>query len=56
MPKVILEHAQEFKNLEENKEKIKEHFKCEVEVVKADDSKEEKAKQAIPSKPAIFVE
>ena len=35
---------------------MKEEFSCEVEVIEADSSKEPKAKQAMPGKPAILVE
>ena len=56
IPRVIIEQSKELKNLEQNKNLIEDHFKCTVEIVKADDSKETKAKQAILSKPAIFVE
>jgi len=55
IPKVIIEQSKEFKNLEENKSLIEKQFNCEIEIVKADDSDEDKAKQAVPSKPAIFV-
>ncbi|MCK4521460.1 MAG: leucine--tRNA ligase [Nanoarchaeota archaeon] len=55
IPNVILEQNTELKSFDENKIFIKKQFNCEIEVVKAEDSKEEKAKQAIPSKPAILV-
>jgi len=55
IPKIITSQNDEFKNLEESKDKIKDQFKCDVEIIKAEDSDEDKAKQAIPSKAAIFV-
>ena len=56
IPKVITSHKDEIKNLNENKSKIEEQFKCLVEIISADDSTEPKSKQATPSKPAVLVE
>jgi hypothetical protein len=46
----------ELKDLEESREFIEKEFNCEIEIEKAEQSKEAKAKQATPSKPAILVE
>lgn len=55
IPKVMIGQDEEINNLEKNKNLIEKHFNCSVEIIKADDSKQEKAKQAIPSKPAVLV-
>jgi leucyl-tRNA synthetase len=55
IPAVVLDEKTEFNSLKEAAEKIGREFRCSVEVVKAQDSKENKARQAMPSKPAILV-
>jgi len=55
IPAVVLDEKTEFNSLKEAAEKIGREFKCAVEVAKAQDSKENKARQAMPSKPAILV-
>ena len=56
IPKVVIRLEEELENINQNISLVKDQFNCEVLVVKADDSTEGKAKQAIPSKPAILVE
>ena len=56
IPSVILNQEMEIKNIEENKERIKQEFNCSVDIEKAEESKEEKKKNAFPNKPAIVVE
>jgi leucyl-tRNA synthetase len=56
IPKVIISQKDELKNLLDNKSKIEDQFKCSVEIISADGSSEVKAKQAMPSKPAVLVE
>jgi len=56
IPAVVLDQETEIKNLEDNKEKIKQEFNCSVEIERAEESKEEKNKNAFPNKPAIVVE
>jgi len=56
VPSEVLNQETELKNLEESKEFIKKEFNCEVMVEGAEDSKENKAKSAAPSKPAILIE
>jgi leucyl-tRNA synthetase len=51
-----LEKADEAKALEEHIDTLKEEFGCDIEVIEAEGSKEPKAKQAVPGKPAILVE
>ncbi len=46
----------EFEVLKENIEAIEKEFNCKVEVIKAEQSQEGKAKQAMPGKVAILVE
>jgi hypothetical protein len=56
IPSEVLSQEMEFNNIEESKELIAKEFNCEVIVEKAEESKEDKAKNASPSKPAILVE
>ena len=56
IPLVILSQDIEFNVLQNSKRLFEEEFKCIVEIVKADKSKEAKAKNAMPGKPAIVVE
>ncbi len=56
VPQEILTQEIEFKNLEETKELISKEFNCTVEIQKAEQSKQEKARNASPSKPAIIIE
>lgn len=46
----------EFTALNESRDFFTKEFKAEIEVIKAEDSKEGKARQALPGKPAILVE
>jgi len=56
IPQEILTQETELKNLEESKELIEKEFNCKIEIEKAEQSKQEKAKNASPSKPAILIE
>jgi leucyl-tRNA synthetase len=56
MPNVILSVEDEKKNLESAANRIRDVFKAEVVIETADTSKEPKARQASPGKPAIVVE
>lgn len=56
IPAVILGQEKELKALEENKDFYKQEFNAEIEVIKAEDSDEAKAKNALPGKAAILVE
>ena len=56
VPKFVLSLDEEFNILKENKAHIKKEFSCKIEILKADDSKEAKGKQANPGKFAILVE
>ncbi|MFO8016386.1 MAG: leucine--tRNA ligase [Candidatus Woesearchaeota archaeon] len=56
LPKVVLEQDSEAKALDEGKEAIEKEFNARVEVIMGDKSKEEKANQAMPGKPAILLE
>ena len=56
LPLEVLDQITELKTLKEGKNEIAKFFNCEFEVIKAEDSKESKAKNAIPGKPAIIVE
>ncbi len=52
----VLEKEDEVNALEECIETLEEEFKCKVEIIEAEESKVEKAGQAAPGKPAIYVE
>ncbi|MBI5391777.1 leucine--tRNA ligase [Candidatus Woesearchaeota archaeon] len=54
-PVLITSPAEEYKILHENKSFFEQEFNCRIEVMKADDAKEEKAQQAMPGKPAIVI-
>jgi len=56
LPKTVLDQKTEFESLENSKAVFEKEFKAEVEVIKAEDSKHEKASKALPNKPAIVVE
>lgn len=56
LPLYVLDQKKELNSLNENINLFKEEFNLEFEVKLADKSKEQKARQAMPSKPAIFVE
>jgi len=52
----IIEQSEEFKILLQSKDFFKSEFKAEIIIEKADKSKENKARQALPGKVAILVE
>ncbi|MBI2545661.1 leucine--tRNA ligase [Candidatus Woesearchaeota archaeon] len=56
IPKTLLSHEAELRALQSNREAVAQRFNAAVEVVSAAKSNEQKAKQAMPGKPAIFVE
>jgi len=56
MPETVLDQKTELNNLKNVSTEIENEFKCKVSVEKAEESKEGKAKQAMPSKPGIIVE
>ncbi len=53
---VVLDQDREIKQMESHIDFLKEEFSAEIEVIKAEDSQEQKAKSAMPGKPAILVE
>ncbi|MBN2421026.1 leucine--tRNA ligase [Candidatus Woesearchaeota archaeon] len=56
LPSVVLDQETELKSLKQNSEFIEKIFNAKVEVVVAETSKEQKAKNASPGKPAILVQ
>jgi len=46
----------EYQNLTDSREFLKNEFNCIIEIIKEQESQEQKAKQAMPGKPAILVE
>ena len=56
IPQEILSQDIEFKNLEDSKQSLEKEFNCTIEIEIAEQSKQEKAKNASPSKPAILIE
>jgi leucyl-tRNA synthetase len=56
IPEVILDQKTEIGTLKDNLKLIKEEFGTDkIAVIKAEESEEDKAKQAMPGKPAIFI-
>jgi len=55
LPEYDLDQESELSALKESQKLIEEEFKSEIEIIKEQDSKEPKAKQALPGKPAILV-
>ena len=56
IPQVILSQDIEFRALNEASKNYEDEFKCNVEVIAAENSKQSKAKQSLPGKAAILVE
>jgi leucyl-tRNA synthetase len=56
IPALVLDQDTEFKVLDDAIKEIGEKFGCEIEIIRAEESKEAKAKQAMPSKPAIIID
>jgi hypothetical protein len=55
VPDVVLSQQQEMRALKESRFMFENEFGCTVHVVKESQSKEAKARQAMPGKPAIIV-
>ena len=55
MPSAVLVQKTEMKAIQESADFLKGEFKAGIEVVAAEDSKEAKAKNALPGKPAILI-
>ena len=56
IPQIVTHQEAELEFANDSIEFFKQEFNCKVEVVKEQNSKQEKAKQAMPGKPAILVE
>ncbi|NQU98076.1 leucine--tRNA ligase [Candidatus Woesearchaeota archaeon] len=56
VPEVVLDQKTELKQLNDYRNVLEKEYKCAVEVEVAEKSKEAKAKQANPGKPAIVIE
>ena len=56
IPEHMLTKETEIKELQDNKKHLEERFNTKLEIIKAEDSKEGKAKNAFPGKPALLVE
>ncbi len=53
---LILNQEDEFNALQESKNYLEKEFKLKVDIIKSESSQNQKAKQALPFKPAIYVE
>ena len=53
---ILIKRINEFEILKDNIESIKKEFNCDVEIIKAEESDEPKAKQAMPGKVAMIIE
>ncbi len=56
LPTLVTSQEEELKVIKEAKEFLRNEFGCKIEIVNADESKEEKAKSAMPGKVGILVE
>lgn len=56
IPEVVLTQETEFEVLAGNTDKLKSEFNCEFDIIKAENSSEQKAKKAMPGKPSLIVE
>jgi len=56
IPEAVLDHESEFHALDNVSRDYEKELKCDVKVIAAENSKEAKAKQALPGKAAILVE
>ena len=56
IPEIVTSQAEEIAALEQNKQAFADEFKAKIVIIKAEDTKEPKAKNAMPGKPAILVE
>jgi leucyl-tRNA synthetase len=56
IPETITSQKEELKALEQNKQAFKSEFNAEIDIIKAEDSDNPKANNAMPGKPAILVE
>ena len=56
IPECKLDQKTEITALGENKEEIEKEFKTTVEIIKEEKTTEQKARNAMPGKPAILVE
>jgi len=56
VPQTALSHKQELTVLSEAVDFVKNEFKCDIEVILADKSDEQKAKSSLPGKLAILIE
>ena len=55
VPAHVLTQDQEISSFKENLQQIETEFNCEIELVRAEKSREQKAKSAMPGKPAIIL-
>jgi len=56
IPSVIFDQDTELNTLKNSKKLFEDEFKSSVEIIKAEDSKQAKARNAMPGKPAVLVE
>jgi len=54
-PMEILNEKYEYTFLNNNKEILEKEFECKIDILKAESSSEQKARQALPGRPAILV-
>ncbi len=56
LPSFVMDQDSEFSSLSETKNFLKKEFGYEIEIIRAEDSKSDKAAKASPGKPGIEVE
>jgi len=55
VPKIILTQQEEFELIQENKNYLEKQMNAKIKLIKAEDSREVKAQNAVPGKPAIII-
>ena len=56
LPDYILDQKSETEAILQSKDKLENELNCGIEIIKAEESEDNKAMQAMPGKPAILVE
>ena len=55
MPQTILSQKTELQSFNDMKSQLENNFRAEIKIMSAEDSKEQKARQALPGKPSIII-
>lgn len=55
IPEIVNDQDSEYRFFNDNSKALSEEFRCTINIILAEDSREQKARQAMPGKPAIIV-